>query len=724
VLLRFTRHEGKLRNYFYRQGPVAAHVVTRSGSEPRILIAFPAGNQGIGTWFQTSGTAELSASELRGVIREQGGLDSVGVRAHVASDARTLTASITLLGNVRTLRDYGYGLCLEDAARFPELRNETVELDHERRTVRIRREQVGGRHTLELLLEGRAGTSFALVDAPSSRRPQCAAPGGGQKALRITSATGIELELTALSDETPLTPVDTSALFAGPPPDDSAQADALAFLSYEEKLLAGSWRFLTYFGRDTLLSLRLLMPALASDFVERALGSVIERINLDPGARDATFGAIEPGEVAHEEAIGDYAALGNSRERAPPADLRTPRYDYKMVDDDFLLAPVLEQLFEKQQREEPAAARTKHDVFLARVRPDGRTYHEAIAHNLALVLARARPFGEDGSPSAQKKSKLVALKPGLAVGEWRDSEMGLGFGRYPFDVNVALVPGALGAAAALYRRLNQLESALSAERLLARWQGVEELFRVDTPAVVARARVSAYAKSLGIADASSELDAEPDGVHRFYGIALDANGAALPVMHSDDAFVLELTRPSEAYLVRVARALARRFPAGLTSNVGLLVANPAFAPGGAVVPSLPGVVTTAAGHDARRALRDLFTRSHYHGTVVWSWQQALLASGLRRQLERADLTAATRSALEAFECKLWHGIQANAALGMGELWSWEADTRGGMVPRAFGDVRADVDESNAIQLWSTVYLAVRAPGERQNPLCQSLRRSD
>ncbi len=34
-----------------REGPVAAHLLLRSGLDPRILIAFPAGNSGVGLWF-------------------------------------------------------------------------------------------------------------------------------------------------------------------------------------------------------------------------------------------------------------------------------------------------------------------------------------------------------------------------------------------------------------------------------------------------------------------------------------------------------------------------------------------------------------------------------------------------------------------------------------------------------------------------------------------------
>jgi hypothetical protein len=56
-------------------------------------------------------------------------------------------------------------------------------------------------------------------------------------------------------------------------------ADQLAFLAYSDKFLAGGWRFLTYFGRDTMLALRLLLPVVSTTTAEAILGAVIERTN-------------------------------------------------------------------------------------------------------------------------------------------------------------------------------------------------------------------------------------------------------------------------------------------------------------------------------------------------------------------------------------------------------------------------------------------------------------
>jgi hypothetical protein len=133
----------------------------------------------------------------------------------------------------------------------------------------------------------------------------------------------------------------------------------------------------------------------------------------------------------------------------------------------------------------------------------------------------------------------------------------------------------------------------------------------------------------------------------------------------------------------------RPFPAGLMTEVGLLVANPAFSPG---------------------VLQAQLNRNAYHGTVVWSWQQALFAAGLARQLGRTDLPAAVRAHLLAGQKTLWTAIEATRSISNSELWSWSFSDRHYHVA-AFGAAAADADEANAAQLWSTVYLAVRPPSD-------------
>ena len=106
------------------------------------------------------------------------------------------------------------------------------------------------------------------------------------------------MEITALTGDQPLTPLPISEVLNARAAPDPAARNALAFMSYREKFLAGSWRFNTYFGRDTLMSVRLLMPALKPAAIEAGLNSVLARLS-------------PTGEVAHEEGISEFAFLQN-----------------------------------------------------------------------------------------------------------------------------------------------------------------------------------------------------------------------------------------------------------------------------------------------------------------------------------------------------------------------------------------------------------------------------
>jgi hypothetical protein len=729
--LAFGVKEGDLRNYFHRQDKAAVHILTRSGADARIIAAFPANNQGIGLWFLDPGeknqiwagadgdTDITTGGNLAAVWRDEGDLDSYGVRATIKSDANTLTAYLALLANIRTLRDYGYGLCLENATQFPELRNETIELFEEHNAVRIKREQIGDNdYAMEIVIKGGEGTTLSLKDQEVPARTNCQANAGTgtEKVIEIKGEAGVTFDVAFLTNDDPLTPIEKADLLTTQPPD-SFEFNALAFLSYKEKLQAGSWRFLTYFGRDTLLSVRMLMPGLKTPVVEAALTAVMERINLKTGVDDPYFDyTIEVGDVSHEEELGDYAGWKNQMDGIALEAVREPRYDYKMIDDDFLLAPVLVEYIEKVTAEAatPEEAKATIDAFLARTRPDGMTFKAAIEANLQLVLDRARPFAEDPAAPADKKAKLVSFKNTVPVGQWRDSDMGIAFGRYAFDVNAGLVPAALECARALYTLFENTAKADEAGAMLAEWQGVEELFLVEESLATAQADVTSYAQAVGVTDTSSQLAGEPGNNYAFYGISLDAAGKPMPVMHTDHGFVMEFINPSDEYLVRVANTISKDYPAGLMSSVGVMVANPAFAADTFTVTD-PKNLKDPADDVQDVKVRDIFTNSHYHGSVVWSWQQALLASGIRRQLERDDIATATRTALQAAECKLWDTIDAAEEVRAGELWSWEPNEQGVLEYRAFGYNRNDVDESNAAQLWSTVYLVVKRPAECPAP---------
>src|SRR5688572_13253998 len=303
--LRFQIQEGPLLNAFLRDGPVAAHVLLRSSDRPRIIVAFPAGNSGVGLWFER---AERPAhwrltSPLQPLRAKDGqGRDLYGVAAEVEVDAERLTVREAALGNLRVLRDIERGSNQPSTLRTAPLVTQ--------------RQASWQRHRLD----GAAGYGVAIEAIEGT----VAAAGRGRIVLRATHGRPLRLRLRALSGERPLTPLSGAQLLRVDVADTRSR-QALEFLSYREKFLAGSWRFDTYFGRDTLMSLRLLMPVLQPQAMEAGIGAVLAR--LSPG-----------GEVAHEEDIGEFAVLRHLQEGGPVS--ASPIYDYAMIDDDFMLAPV------------------------------------------------------------------------------------------------------------------------------------------------------------------------------------------------------------------------------------------------------------------------------------------------------------------------------------------------------------------------------------------------
>lgn len=643
--LQFRITEGRVLNAFYQQGPVSAHLLLSAGTQPRVLVAFPAGNSGVGVWFEATQTpVHWTLDSTKGISQpDERGRVLHGIEASASVDG-SLVVRDAVLSSVRVLRDYQingtYPVEVKSAAKSTA------------RTIDWSRPRLDGAagYSLSIVLEngevrGGNGTPFAL--SPSR------------------AGEALKLRITALTGEKPLTPLGDH-LLTKQANDDPRSREVLSFLSYQEKFLAGSWRFNTYFGRDTLMSLRLLMPVLAPEALEGGLTAVLQR--LAPN-----------GEVAHEEDIGEFAVLRHRKQGEGMSD--EPLYDYNMIDDDFMLAPVAgAYLLDHKQ------GRTRAKAFLARRMSNGETVGAALVRNFTWLARSVRPFAQAPQPA-----NLISLKPGLSYGQWRDSQDGLAGGRYPFDVNVAFVPAAMNAIEK-FMLSGLLEPYLSPEsrKALATAGNVADVWAREAPALFrvrlgeadARRQITAYAEGLGVS-AAAALDSLPRGGLVVNAIALDAQYKPIPVVHSDGGFVLLLQNPPAEVIEQIVDDMLRPFPAGLLTDAGLLVANPVFA-------------------DATR--KQQLGRTAYHGTVTWSWQQALFAAGLERQIARRDLPVTTIQHLRMADERLWSVITRTRELRSSELWSWRyADGRYEPVP--FGQSSGDVDESNAAQLWSTVYLA-------------------
>lgn len=708
--LTFDRTEGRIQHRFLRAHGTAAHVALTSGVAPRIIIAFPAGNRGVllqGRIHNADVALDFDGP-LTPLDEETHGIQGVAVT--IITDAPELRFAPAVLGNIRTIRDVGYG-----ARLIPRLRRYSIAVTGTAsdRALSIERPGLDGRHAYAIQVEPRDGTTVT-VD-----------PDGGFT-LHPPPTGQVCADIVASCDDPHLTPIPVDRLLRPSArarltgTDAHRDLNALAFLAYREKLLAGSWQYLTYFGRDTLLALRLLAPAIGTDLFEAGLGAVIDRM-------------APTGDVAHEESLGEYALMERDRDRNHARQTGTaipqhvsargrgrsrtsPLLDYKMVDDDFLLAPVLAHYLLDTPDDEATVSvdgsridgASRARAFLGHRTPTGLTYADAIRQNLEAVIERARPYATSQSPR-----DLIHLRQSAAhsnqgrwggrvpVGNWRDSSDGLGGGSVPFDVNVALVPAALRDAARLLdtgwfsgatdaQHEPGLTLADDARALASAWKGTDRHFTVTITADQARANLASIGHDRGlpnrfITDALGTISDEPV---TFPGIALDADGAPVPVMHGDDSLVLLFGDPSPGTLHQIADRLTAPFPAGLRlPGAGTLVANPVH-----------------AGED----LRARFTAGHYHGTVIWSWPQAAYAAGIARQIDRPDLPATTRARLIAAEAILWQGIEASDALRTSEFWTYTIDDEGACIPVP-AQGAGIVNESNPVQLWSTVYLAIHPP---------------
>ncbi|KVS77023.1 hypothetical protein [Burkholderia cepacia] len=650
--LSFRMDAGGQINAFYRQDKVAAHLLVRSSTKPRLLVVFPAGNSGTGLWFDDTAQpvnwsldtppSALSAPDAHG-------RPLYGIGADVSVDTGTLTIRQGVLSNVRFLRDFNGGATIpQQILTAPTVQGSAAQWQ---------RDRIDGAPGYSLRITLRDGGSIV--------------PAAGGK-LVLSAPAGshtLRLHVDALSGETPLSPITRADLLAPSVNPDPVSQNVLEFLSFHDKLLAGSWQYDTYFGRDTLISVRMLMPVLEPAAIEAGLSSVLSRLSAD-------------GKVAHEEGIGEFALVDNQKNGKPNDP--TPTYDYKMIDSDYLLAPIAAAWLIDDTRGQARAA-----AYLAQRGSDGQTNGARLVVNLLHVATTAQPFAQQPSVA-----NLIHLRPGEIVGNWRDSTDGLGGGVYPYDVNAVLVPAALRAANAFLTRglldpyldAGQRATLANTANQAATWETqAPPLFQVSVPAARATADVSAYAPSAGVPPGPT-----PSAPLAFYALSLDQQGNPIPVMNSDGGFALLFGTPPDDQLQRIVADVTRPFPTGLVTDAGMLIANPAY---------------------ASQALWPKFTSSAYHGTVIWSWQQAMWVAGLDRQLARQDLSAATRTLLAQARQTIWQVISNGRDMRTSEMWTWSY-VNGKYQTDAFGTRSADATEANAAQLWSTTYLAIRDPQQR------------
>ena len=660
--LLFQVREGGNVNLFYQSPTAAYHLRATNPENPRLLIAFPAGNSGVLLSFSDAGLRWTP-----GPWAEWDGADGVrGASAELTADRSSVTLSGAILDSMRLIRD---------APLYPR------EVEDRRRLARALGLDASG--WAEARASARGGIltlTRRTLDDKNHYRVELRSPDavieagpGGRWTIRDPRGQALRLFVRAGVDYAPLTPLPPQQLLSPgalaayrAAPEGSPYRDALdrlRFLVYKEKMLAGSHRFLTYFGRDTMLTTLLAWTDLSVDARESALRSVLDRLSQD-------------GVVAHEEDIGEQAerrrvhdalarldAGDKDGARAALRDLQSPLYDYKMIDGEPLVA-----LLAHRYLTDPALPAERRESFLA-------SYRVPLRRALRRLAQEALPYARDPKPT-----NLVALRH-PTVGDWRDSDAGNGFGRYPGSVDAYLIPAALAvlpqtAAAAGIDPRSLCDEPL--ERLAQAWSGARSAFEVSLSAEQVRRRLAAFLAAVPRTERRyyearlGPLDRV--GPVRFTALSLDADGKPVPVMSSDGVLDLLLGKPSAARRDQDLDALSRPYPLGLATEVGAVAANAALSD--------------------RPKDAELFNRTAYHGAVIWGWQQTALVEGAERAGARKASEEARRAIARAGD---------DARL---ELWTFDPRP-GGAVAAPFNLGSGTDNEADPVQLWSSVPLPRR-----------------
>ncbi len=255
-------------NYFYSDCNVQAQVVVTSPEPdsnltiigPRLIVAFPAGNSGVCAFFApqngVNGSLAIEvvnstgAQALKPVYKTSGSrYPSVGVSGIIRFNSSAVL-TVPILGSVRTIRDFTEGPSL----LIPEIQD----------AIEFNSIEGGGARMTRLWLDNVTTTEFAFV--PMSNGSGAGAPEVSINNRTLNFEAGDYMfsadynypQLTQLSPEQVLNPASQELIAQQP-----EQTTSLSFLSYTDKLLAGAWRFLTYFGRDSMITALLLQPVLS-----------------------------------------------------------------------------------------------------------------------------------------------------------------------------------------------------------------------------------------------------------------------------------------------------------------------------------------------------------------------------------------------------------------------------------------------------------------------------
>ncbi len=735
---------------------LAADVITGrpfTGGGTLLLVTFPNGNSGIALR-DTAASKPYELSGLHAVSRLSG--QQRGVEYEVRASGPEASFNGILLDSVRAIREWNswdegrtragrYEEFGDLVRRLPrkmlaDLRREgvlLVELSRRvsprifyRRTSRDQRLYV-----LRLTLGGH----LYLVEMtfPPSYEVKWT-PQGKIDIQSGASRRPLRWKMVVTTDFPALTPLSLEHLVRQEVIDQSRQSqplreelEDLEFLAFKEFFAAGSHRFLQFFGRDTLIWLRLFGPLLTPEAHEAALQGVLDRVSpqgqvpsveeLDDQVafelvEDFCWAARRVGEEQGTERLTQVAhkLADFSRGRVPAQVLK-----YGVPDVDMMLQQAVADYLER-----PDVSPSRKTDFLARSGKEGPNL-SAVLKNADFVMKTASSYVLSGEETKPWPQGLVGVGKEGDFGNWRDVVYGIGYGIYPADVNAVLIPASVRAtqrvlqAAATYlagdgARMEQLlgtgeyptlkmlmEQVGPAifEDFDEAWNGVRRRFSISLSPEEIRSRLLQYLRHISpkerdwllsqplgsqiqvghFIQAGGAIPAVLGSSMTYFPVSLDRAGQPVPVVASDGILDLLDSDLPQWRLVEILTPLLLPYPVGLWTPAGFLVASPSLS--------------------AQERLWREISRTAYGGGVIYGWQMEYFKQGLYRQLMRLDL-AGDKELASLLYSAFKAACEATPPQMVGqELWSWEVDDKG-FRPAGFGQLPGHNDESNPVQLWS------------------------
>ena len=780
--------EGDFENVLVREETtrVAAHVQIPVGENSRrVVVALPAGKSALG--FETAHPAAwtldgdlvpfAAADGQRGVaftlatMREEISIPTSSILMNHTLMARfgddpdrkneNRLKDLIQSGGIREIESK-LGMSLEDLFD----RGNVIGPVWDSATGRIAftRRALDGKHRYRLEFDGGEAGKISAADGClrlSRKSPAAAGP------LRLAVRASVDFE--------PLTPMPFDELVNEKGRElrgkDAHFAQAIRnfeFLSFREKFLAGSWNFLSYFGRDTLISLRIMWPVLSPRAKQTGIQSVANEIS-DAGIVNVTDEWTDDRTVADalESFFWEY---GRGNLDAARRILQTivagtvPEHPFLDVLDPTYMAPsaAAHWFRELDDAELGRWLRADHPVL-------GRTESNlaSLLRNWNYVLKSAAPYIaawrdlRAAHPDLEPR-QIVAMHPEefratggalirsvAGAANWRDT-YNLPWHFRSEDINANLLPMAIAAIAEMAARIRAAGggpemAALAQRHALAvvreymedpgrfaaareawNWDALREHFLVRRTVAELRRDLERYLAGLESGDATwgdrergiRERDATlrcreggvsvaeflrgervpaavKDGIE-FTALLLDAEGTPVPVMQSDDVFLLLFGQPSLAQFRKIVRPLVRAYPFGLgfwDDVVGFAVSNGVYAP--KEIPALK---------DGWKNAWVKFGPDEYHGRAAWPWVLFALISGTRDQvLNGIDPAGNLANGVAPEDVALFREILEKAKASLAKLGPLATSEvyKFSPAPAGMGGWQAEpMGISTPIQLWS------------------------